>query len=145
MTTQTNIFKRFITAMKTRKKNPDWARVEEPDQIARPAMYAIFGVLIAGFSMLTAFIIVMTNDPILLIAQFLSSFGSDFASVYAAFGAAVIALCDLFVATLFMLLAPADNDDVVEMISDLDANVQERIVEMEQSFNEKLEAIKREA
>lgn len=140
MTTQTNPLKRFFASVKTRKKNPDWARVEEPDQIARPAMYAIFGVLITGFSMLTAFI-VMTNDPIVLIAGFLSSFGSDFASVYAAFGAALIALCDLFVATLFMLLAPADNDDVVEMISDLDANIQERIVELENNFNERIDRV----
>lgn len=132
MTTQINFFKRLFAA-RPRKKNPDWARVEEPDTIARPAMFAIFGVLITGFSMLAAFI-VMTSDPIVLIAQFLASFGDDFTSIYAAFGAALIALVNLFIVTLFMFMAPADNDDVVEMISDLDANTQERFVEMENTI-----------
>jgi hypothetical protein len=54
----------------------------------------------------------------------------------------VIVMVDLMVATIFMFFSTADNDDVIEMISDLDANFQERIVELENSFNEKLENIK---
>jgi hypothetical protein len=145
MTTQTNIFKRIVANVKAKRKNPDWARVEEPDTIARPAVYAVFGILIVGFSALAAFI-VMTSSPLEAIALFLASFNSDlpFTELYAAFGAAVIVLVDLVVMTLFMLLAPADNDDLVEMISDLDANTQERFIELENTINEKLHSLKEE-
>lgn len=145
MTTQTNIFKRIVTNMKAKKKNPDWGRVEEPDTIARPAVYAVFGILIVGFSALAAFI-VMTSSPLESIALFLASFNSElsFTELYAAFGAAVIVLVDLVVMTLFMLLAPADNDDLVEMIGDLDDNTQERFVELEHNMNEKLHELKEE-
>jgi len=145
MTSTTNFFKRIFNLRKAAKKNPDWARVEEPDTIARPAVFGIFGMLIAGFSVLAA-ILIMTTSPIEMIARFLASFNSTlaFPELYAAFGAALIALCDLVVATVFMMFAPADHDDIVEMISDLDANMQERIVELEASFNEKLSAIERQ-
>jgi len=143
MATTTNIFKRFTSTLKNKKKNPDWARVDEPDSIARPAVFAIFGVMIAAFSVLMAFA-VMTTSPAHVVASFLVSLHSElsFTQLYAAFGGALIVMIDLVVTTIFMMFSPADNDDIVEMLSDLDANVQERIVELEQSFNEKLNEIK---
>ena len=145
MATTTNLFKRFAVSLKNKKKNPEWARVDEPDTIARPAVFAVFGMLIIAFTVLMAFI-VMTTSPVHAVAAFLASLPSSlpFNQLYAAFGAALIVLIDLVVMTLFMLLSPADNDDLVEMISDLDANLQERIVELEHSFNEKLQTLRDE-
>lgn len=145
MATTTNLFKRFAVSLKNKKKNPEWARVDEPDTIARPAVFAVFGMLIIAFTVLLAFI-VMTTSPVHAVAAFLASLHSSlpFNQLYAAFGAALIVMIDLVVMTLFMLLSPADNDDLVEMISDLDANLQERIVELENSVNEKLEVIRQE-
>jgi hypothetical protein len=139
--TATNIFKRL--AARNKNKNPDWARVEEPDTIVKPVWIGVVGLVIAAFSMLAAWN-VMTISPIDWIAYFLVSLHSTmpFTQLYAAFTSAVIVMVDLMVATIFMFFSTADNDDVIEMISDLDANFQERIVEHENSFNEKLENIK---
>jgi hypothetical protein len=139
--TATNIFKRL--AARNKNKNPDWARVEEPDTIVKPVWIGVVGLVIAAFSMLAAWN-VMTISPIDWIAYFLVSLHSTmpFTQLYAAFTSAVIVMVDLMVATIFMFFSTADNDDVIEMISDLDANFQERIVELENSFNEKLENIK---
>lgn len=139
--TATTFFKRLITPRKN--KNPDWARVEEPDTIVKPVWLGIVGMVIAAFSMLAAWN-VMTVSPIEWIATFLVSLNSEmpFDQLYAAFTSAVIVLVDLLVITIFMFFSTPDNDDVIEMISDLDSNIQERIVELENSFNEKLEAFK---
>ncbi len=143
MTASTNLFKRIAVSLKSKKKNPDWARVEEPDAIARPALFAIFGMVIIGFSVLTAFV-VMTSSPAYVIASFLVSLNSDipFPQLYAAFGAALIVMIDLVVMTIFLMFAPADNDDIIEMISDLDSNTQERLVELEQSVGMKVDELK---
>lgn len=139
--TATNIFKRLIE--KKKNKNPDWARVEEPDTIVKPVWLGIVGLVIAAFSMLAAWN-VMIASPISWIAYFLISLHSDmpFTQLYAAFTSAVIVLVDLVVITIFMFFSTADNDDVIEMISDLDANFQERIVELDNGINQKLDDIK---
>lgn len=143
----TNLFKNFLVRVKknqSKKKNQDWARVEEPDTIIKPMMYLLVAIVIAGFSMLAAFQL-MTKSPIEMIAYFLVSLHSDlpFEQLYAAFGSALIAMIDLTVMSLFLFLPSLENDDVIEMISDLDANIQERIVEFESSINERLDAITR--
>ncbi len=137
-----NIFKRLAVTFKSKKKNPDWARVDEPDSIARPAVFAIFGMLIIAFSVLMAFV-VMTSSPVYVVASFLVSLHSTlpFTQLYATFGGALIVMIDLVVMTIFLMFSPADNDDLVEMISDMDANTQERFVELENTFNEKLNAL----
>lgn len=134
--TTTNIFKR--------KKNPEWARINEPDEVAKPLVYGIFGVFIMAFSVLAAFN-VLTISPVHWVAHFLASFNSDLPFDYqlAALGAALIVLIDLVVLTVFLMFAPADNNELADMISELDDNTQERIVELEQTFNEKLDEIKR--
>lgn len=137
METQNNILKRFFAG---KKKNPDWARVEEPDTIIKPVTFAVFGVLITAFLVLLTYSMMM-NSPIEMIAYFLASFDGEFNELYASFGVALIVLTNLLVTVLFMFFAPADNDDLVEMISDMDANTQERLVELENSVTEHLNRI----
>jgi hypothetical protein len=136
----TNIFKRIFT----RKKNPDWARINEPDEVAKPVVYGLFGVFIMAFSVLAAFNM-LTVSPVHWVAYFLASFNSDLPFNYqlAAFGAALIVLIDLVVLTVFLMFAPADNSELADMISELDNNTQERLVELEHTFSEQLDEIKR--
>lgn len=140
MATQTNLFKRLFTAKKSAKKNPDWARVEEPDTILKPVTFAVFGVLITSFLVILTYSMMM-NSPIEMIAYFLASFDGEFNELYASFAVALIVLTNLLVTVLFMFFSPADNDDIVEMLRDLDANFQERMVEHEQNTSEHLNRI----
>jgi hypothetical protein len=139
-----NIFTRIRTALKNRRKNPDWARVDEPETLLMGSQYAIFGVMITAFLIIITWT-VMIGDPVQWVAHFLIALNSPlpFNQQLASFGAAVIVLINMLVTVIFILFAPASNDDVVEMISDLDANIQDRIVEFENGVNERLDEIKR--
>jgi hypothetical protein len=140
----TTTFKTFFKRIAARKKNPDWARVEEPDEIIKPVLFGIVGMTIAAFSMMAAWTM-MTISPMEWIASFLVSLHSDlpFEKLYATFASAVIVLVDLLIMIVFIFFGTPDNGDVIEMISDLDSNTQERIVELDNTLNEKLDAIKR--
>jgi hypothetical protein len=139
-----NIFTRIREWKKNRKKNPDWARVEEPETILRDAQIVIYGIVITAFLVLAAWT-VMIASPVQWIARFLSSLHSPlpFDQLYASFGISVIVLINVFVTVVWVMFGQASHDDIVEMISDMDSNTQERIVELENSVNEKLEAIHR--
>jgi hypothetical protein len=139
-----NIFTRIRAALKNKKKNPDWARVDEPETLLMGSQYAIFGVMITAFLVIIAWT-AMIGDPIQWIAHFLFTLNSTlpFDQLLASFGGALIVLINMLVTVIFILFAPASNDDIVEMVSDLDANIQERIVEFESGVNERLDEIKR--
>lgn len=139
MATTTNFFKRFL-AKKNGKKNPDWARVEEPDRFDNLYL-AIIGTVLTGFLMLLAYL-VMSNNMIDLIAQYLASFNTTltFNERLTIFGMGLIMFINLSI-TLLFLAAPVSNDDIVEMISDLDSNTQERLVELEHNVTEHLNHI----
>lgn len=138
-----NIFKRLFT--KSEKKNPDWARIEEPDTIIQPVQVGVIGVVITAFCMLFAYS-VMTNSLMEWIASYLVQMQSNnptatFTDLYAAFTAAIVFFAHLLVTVWFLFFMSASNDDIVEMISDLDSNTQERIVELDNTLNEKLDTI----
>lgn len=137
MATQTSIFKRIFN---NKKKNPDWARVEEPDTFLQASLFGVIGVVITAFLVLLAYSLMM-NSPIEMIAYYLASFDGEFNELYASFGVAIIVLTNLFVTVLFMFFAPVSNDDIIEMIADLDANTQERFVELENNVTEHLNRI----
>jgi low affinity Fe/Cu permease len=139
-----NFLARIRAALKNRKKNPDWARVDEPETLLKGSQFAIFGVMITAFLVIITWT-VMIGDPVQWIAHFLFALHSPlpFNQLLASFGVAVIVLINMLVTVIFILFAPVNNDDIVEMISDLDANIQERIVELENGTNEKLDEIKR--
>src|SRR5689334_5733732 len=140
-----NFFTRIRASLKNRKKNPDWARVEEPDMIMRPVQFIIMSLILISFLMLFA-IYLMNGNLVQWVAAFLFSLNSplSFTELYAAFSAAIVFLICFPVMLLLILTMQPDNDDIVEMMSDLDANFQERIVELENNVNEKLDAIKRD-
>lgn len=138
-----NILKRFF--VKPAKKNPDWARIEEPNTIIQPVQVGVIGVVITAFCMLFAYS-VMTNSLMEWIAYYLVQLQlnnplATFTELYAAFTVAIVFFAHLLVTVWFLFFMPASNDDIVEMISDLDSNTQERIVELENTFNEKLDRI----
>jgi predicted PurR-regulated permease PerM len=136
---------KFATWLKTRKKNPDWARVDEPDNILPSFTIMIFGLILAVIWAMVAYAF-MTGQIESAIAHILAAQKTDltFDQLYAAFTSVVILLISIFVLFALSLFRVADNDDIVEMISDLDENVQERIVELESNVTERLERIERE-
>lgn len=142
MATTSTLIKRFVSMRKNKQKNPDWARVEEPDTIIRPATFGVFGLVVVALSVWLAWI-VMTTSPIDAIANFLVSLHSDmpFTQLYAAFASALIVMIDLLVMTIFLFFSNAGNDDVIEMIRDLDTNTQERLVEFENTMREKFNGL----
>lgn len=137
-------FARIRTALKNRKKNPGWARVEEPETFLRDAQMVIYGVTITAFLVIFTWV-AMIGSPIQWVAHFLYAMNSTlpFDQLYASFGVALIVLINVVVTVIFIMFANSNNDDIVEMISDLDANLQERIVEFENSVNTRLDEIKR--
>lgn len=141
-----NIFSRIKLALKNKKKNSDWARVDEPDTFLKSFEFAIYGLFITAFLMLLAWAF-MINDPVHWIAQLLASTNTPapFAERYASFGAALIFLVNLVVTIVFIMFANPDHSDIVEMISDLDSNFQERIVELDNKVSERLDEITRNA
>jgi hypothetical protein len=140
MTTATNFFKRLI-ARKDAKKNPDWARVEEPDRFDMVTL-SLIGIIITAFLILLAQI-VLTNNMVEVTAYYLASFDTamTFNERLAALGVGLITFINLFITMIFVLFAPVSNDDIVEMISDMDANTQERFVELENNVTEHLNRI----
>lgn len=140
MATSANFFKRIFTRTSSRK-NPDWARVEEPDRFD-VLVLSLIGIVFTGFLVLLAQF-ALTNDLIELTARYLASFdnGMTFSERLAAFGAGLIVFINLFITVVFVVFAQVGNDDIVEMISDMDANTQERIVELENTMSEWLQKI----
>jgi hypothetical protein len=148
MTTLTQSFRnsKFATWLKTRKKNPDWARVDEPDNILPTFMIMIFGLIISVFWMMIAYAF-MTGQVETGIASFLSALKVDlpFDQLYATLTAVVILLINVLILFAGSAFRVASNDDIVEMISDLDENLQERIVELEQNVTTRLDRIEVES
>jgi low affinity Fe/Cu permease len=143
-----NIYNRLRAAMKNnlkkKKKNPDWARVEEPDMIVRPFTFIVVATILTAFLMLFTMNI-MNGSLVYWAASFLTSLHSPlpFTQLYASFGVAIVFFaCFVFILLVSIQMQP-DNDDIVEMISDLDANIQERIVELDNKIDEKFDAITR--
>ncbi len=138
MATQTSIFKRFFNS---KKKNSDWARVEEPDRFDMVSL-SIVGIVLTAFLMMLAQFM-MTNNIVELIARYLASFDVPltFNERLAVLGMGLIVFINLLITLIFVFFAPVSNDDIVEMLSDLDANFQERLVEHEASTTEHLNRI----
>jgi hypothetical protein len=143
MTTLT--LSRLRTIIKARKKNPNWARVDEPDNILPSFTIMIFGLIMSAFSMMLVYLF-MTGQIETWIANFLAAQKTSLAfdELYAVFTAALVFLIDLLILFALALFRVPDGDDIVEMISDLDENLQERIVELENTVSQKLDRIERE-
>jgi predicted PurR-regulated permease PerM len=139
-------FAEFKHHMRSRKKDPTWSRVDEPDNIIPSFMILIFGMVMSAFSMMFVYAF-MTGAIETWIAQFLAAQHStqSFNELYAAFTASLVFLIDFVILFAISLFRVADGDDIVEMISDLDANTQERIVELEQTIDARLLKIENEA
>lgn len=133
---------RVISFLKRRKKNPDWARVDEPDNILPSFMIMIFGFIVSVLSMMAAYSF-MTGALENWIASFLAAQTTDlpFNQLYAAFTAVLVLLIDFLILFALSVFRVADHDDIVEMVSDLDENIQERIVELENTLTERLDRI----
>lgn len=143
-------FVKFLVNMraklKGRKKNPDWARVDEPDNILPSMMMFVVGFFVTvGMAMLAY--VIMNESLAVWIGTFIALQHSalPFADQLAAFTAVVIVLLNVVIITAFAILRPADGDDIVEMLSDLDENTQERIVELEHTVDERIARIEQDA
>lgn len=131
---------------KKREHRKEWARVEEPDQFLQNVFRTILTLVMTGLVGVMIYNVFSLPGGILAwIAAILveTADGAPFEQVYAAFGLAVLALCYLLVLVLHIMLGHADNDDVIEMTGDMDANTQERLAELEHSITERLDRIER--
>lgn len=145
MTSFTQSLTRIGSLIKGRKKNPDWSRVDEPDNILPSFNMFIVGFIVNVFLMMLAYVIM--NDTLAVwIGTFLAMqhLPYPFEDQLAAFTAVVILFFNLIVIMFASITREPGGDDVVEMISDLDANTQERIVELEHTIDERLRRIEDE-
>lgn len=143
MTTLPLQLSRFKTFLKTRKKNPDWARVDEPDNILPSFMIMVIGLALSVASAFFAYAF-MTGQIETALAKILIQMNGDYEQNYATLTAVLIVFIQLVIAFGTSLFRVPDGDDLVEMISDLDENHQERLVELENKIDERLGKIERE-
>lgn len=141
MTTITQRFRSLI-ANRKQNKNPDWARIEEPENFLKNVELTFIVLIITGlFGSLAMHFLASPADAVTGFANFLHQYGDDFNKVYASFSVALLAMVNLLLLVIFILFGHSDEDDVVEMLADFDAAFNERIAEVEQSVNEKLDTI----
>lgn len=133
MTTLAFRIKSILNRLGTgKKKNADWARIEEPDTLLRGVFLSVAVLVITGlFSALAMNFLVSPDDALIRFALFLKGYGNNFSTTYANFSIALITLINLTLLVIFIVLGHSDEDDVIEMISDLDAAFNERLSEME--------------
>lgn len=148
MTTLAVSIARFRLALKRHKKNPDWARIQEPDTFIPPFVLLIFTLVITASAGMINYAFAEPGTLERMIAAYLAPFiavgDQSFAQVYAVFTFATLAIIESLVFTFIAILQPPDNDDLAEMIRDLDDNTQERIVELEHTMDERLSHIENE-
>lgn len=138
-----NIAKWIMRALRIKqseKKNPDWARVDEPDFILPSMMYYVVGIpLIVTLAMLSYAII---NGSLAgIIAALIAPLNGSLTERMGVFAAGTITMIGVMV-TLFMSIThKPDGDDLVEMISDLDENIQEHLAEVEENVNKRIDAL----
>jgi hypothetical protein len=141
MSTLTSRFKSFI-ANRKQNKNPDWARIEEPENFLKNTFLTVIVLVLTGlFGALAANILASPDEAMLRFVQFLRGYGTDFDKVYASFSVALIAMINLLLLVIFIVFGHSDEDDVVEMLSDFDAAINERIAEVEHTITERLDDI----
>jgi hypothetical protein len=143
MATLSNRIRSFlIKANRNVKKNKDWARIEEPDNFLKNVFITIIVMVLTGlFGSLALNILASPDEAMLRFVQFLRSYGSDFNTVYASFSVALLAMINVLLLVIFIVFGHSDEDDVVEMLSDFDAAINERIAEVEHTINERLDDI----
>jgi uncharacterized membrane protein len=123
-----------------RKKNPDWSRIEEPENFLKNVFLTVITLIITGvLGTLAINILSSPDDALVRFANFLHNYGDDFNKVYAAFSVALMAMVNLLVLIIFIMFGHSDEDDVVEMLSDFDAAFNERLAETEHILGEKLD------
>jgi len=147
---ESSMFNTFVSRIRTAiakrqaRSKRLWARVEEPDQIIRPFWFGLFTLVFTALaSMMIYNLFTVDGGPVTWIASLLATTanGSQYSQVYAAFGIALISLINLTIYSVYAFFAHADEDDVIEMISDLDANIQERLTEIENGITTRLDKI----
>ena len=125
-----------------KKKNADWARIEEPDSLLRGIFLSVVVLLLTGFfSALAMNLLISPDDALMRFASWLKIYGNDFNAAYASFSIALISLINMLLLVVFLVFGHSDEDDVVEMLSDLDAAINERLAEVEHTINERLDDI----
>ncbi len=136
------LVKRVKARNARRKKNPDWSRVEEPDNILPSFMYYIVGVPLTGVLMMIAYSI-MNGSLAVWIGTYLATLQGNlsFDDRLAGFTAVIILLINLVVIFAYSLNRVPDGDDIVEMISDHDENINERIAELERTMDDRMRVI----
>lgn len=133
----------FVKRFKLNKKF--WARVEEPDTLVRGVEVSVYGLILTAALAVLAWYI-LSERVVTDVATFLVSFNvPNFAQIYSAFGVALVILTNMLVTLIIVLFGTADNADVIEMISDLDSNTQERLTEINNQISERLDRIERNA
>jgi hypothetical protein len=125
-----------------KKKNADWARIEEPESLLRGIFLSALVIVLNGlFATLAANLLSSPDDAMMRFATWLKIYGNDFNTAYASFSIALLSLINMLLLVIFLVFGHSDEDDVVEMISDLDAAINERLAEVEHTINERLDDI----
>lgn len=123
---------------KSAEKNPDWARVDEPDFILPSLMYYVIGIPL--ISALAVFAYVTLNGSLAdTLARLLMPLAGSFEERLALLAAGIVIMIGLMVTLFVSITHKPDGDDLVEMISDLDENIQEHLAEVEENVNKRID------
>ncbi len=125
---------------KSAKNNPDWARVDEPDFILPSLMYYVIGIPL--ISALAVFAYTTLNGSLAdTIARLLMPLAGSFEERLALLAAGIVIMIGLMVTLFASITHKPDGDDIVEMLSDLDENAQSHITAVEESINQRIDAL----
>lgn len=125
---------------KSAEKNPNWARVDEPDFILPSLMYYVIGIPL--ISVLAMFAYATLNGSLAdFIARLLMSLAGSFEERLALLATGIVIMIGVMVTLFVSITHKPDGDDLVEMISDLDKNTQEHLAEVEESVNQRIDAL----
>lgn len=131
---------RALRIQRSKAKNPDWARVDEPDFILPSLMYYVIGIPL--ISVLAMFTYVSLNGSLAdSIAPLLLPLSGPFEERLALFAAGVVIMLGVMVTLFVSITHKPDGDDLVEMMSDLDENIQEHLAEVEENVNKRIDSL----
>lgn len=131
---------RALRIKRSKARNPDWARVDEPDFILPSLMYYVIGVPLIPVLAMLAYA-VLNGSLADSIAPLLLPLAGPFEERLALFAAGVVIMLGVMVTLFVSITHKPDGDDLVEMLSDHDENILERLAEVEETINKRIDSL----
>lgn len=138
------LFTKRLQMRNSKRKNPDWSRIDEPDTFLQPFVLLMFTLAITAFAGMVNFAFAEPGSLETSIAEFLTPYvtaGRPFYQVYGAFTFALLAIVEAAAYMFIAIMGEPDHHGIVGMIDDLDVNTQDRIAELDKDLQDRLDQI----